>query len=202
METFINIILGLVVTVAGAFCFRVRGGLRIKERKLPFNKLWFAIFFGLMCCLKDYFDFKIFNINLFFIGTLASYVSTQLYGWGLYIGRLVSGGNINPEKDKECELIDDILYNLHITMKGTQYYLYQYPRLFGFCGTCLTGLIITFITGLVLQDIIFMTSGLSMGVCYWVGSFLEKIKPLGKNGWNYGEWIFGGILSLFILLIA
>ena len=36
-----------------------------------------------------------------------------------------------------------------------------------------------------------MLSGLGMGVCYWIGTKLEKLCPLGKCGWNWGEIIFG-----------
>ena len=173
-------------SILSAFFWRVRGGLRIAGEKLPANKIWYALFFACLGCMK-----LGWGIENGIIGFLACYASYQLYGWGIYIGRLLSGGTLDPEKDKECELIDDLLYPLHITFKRKKYYLYQYPKAFGFCGTCLTGLIITFLWGLFLGDLIVIVSGLLMGPCYWLGGKAEKLYPLGKSGWNWGEWIFG-----------
>ena len=154
------------------------------------NKIWFAVAFAIYAGF--YFSFTAENLVIAFIACYASY---QLYGWGIYIGRLLSGGTLDPEKDKECELIDDLLYSLHITFKGKKYYLYQYPKAFGFCGTCLTGLIITFLWGLFLNDLIVIVSGLLMGPCYWLGGKTEKLYQLGKSGWNWGEWIFGAYMG-------
>lgn len=176
-----------LIAVLSSFLWRVRGGLRFSGEKLPANKIWYAVFFACLGCI----NFS-WNIENWLIGFITSYASWQLYGWGIYIGRLLSGGALDPEKDKECELIDDLLYPLHITLKGQKYYLYQYPRAFGFCGTCLTGLIITFLWGLFLGDLIVIVSGLLMGPCYWLGGKVEKLKALGKSGWNWGE-IFVGI---------
>lgn len=176
-----------LIAVLSSFLWRVRGGLRFAGEKLPANKIWYALFFACLGCI----NFS-WNIENGIIGFIACYASYQLYGWGIYIGRLLSGGELDPEKDKECELIDDLLYPLHITLKGQKYYLYQYPRAFGFCGTCLTGLIITFLWGLFLGDLIVIVSGLLMGPCYWLGGKAEKLYPLGKAGWNWGE-IFAGI---------
>ena len=176
-----------LIAVLSSFLWRVRGGLRFADKKLPANKIWYAVFFACLGCI----NFS-WNIENWLIGFITSYTSWMLYGWGIYIGRLLSGGTLDPEKDKECELIDDLLYPLHVTLKGQKYYLYQYPRAFGFCGTCLTGLIITFLWGLFLGDLIVIVSGLLMGPCYWFGGKAEKLYPLGKAGWNWGE-IFAGI---------
>ena len=74
-------------------------------------------------------------------------------------------------------------------------YLYQYPRCFGFVGTSLTGVIITFILGLYLINFWVMISGLAMGICYFIGEVFDRIVPDNKSGWNWGEWIFGAYLG-------
>ena len=187
-------IYGAIVLIS-SFLWRVRGGLRFWGHKAPINKIWFAIWFG--------------ALSVYFVGwypevfvnvTLATFISYQLYGWGLYIGRLLTGIAVDPEKDGQCELIDEQIMPLHITLKGTKYYLWQYPRLFGFIGTCLTGLIVTYLIGLAMGSFWFQISGLGMGFCYWLGGKLEKIKPLGKAGWNWGEWIFGAYMGLMLVL--
>lgn len=183
-----------LIVALSAFLWRVRGGLRFYGCKAPLNKIWYSVAFAFYGCL--FFGWSIEN---WLIGFIACYASYQLYGWGLYIGSLLTRVYaLNPEVDKECELIDDILYPLHITLKGNKYYLYQYPKLFGFLGTTLTGLIITFLWGLFLGSIPVMLSGLCMGVCYWIGG---KINNEGKNGWNWGEWIFGTYLGAILALV-
>ena len=131
------------------------------------------------------------------IGFICCYVSYQLYGWGLYIGRLLEGGKLNSNlvQYRECELIDDLLYSCRVSFKGKTVWLYEYPKLFGFCGVTLTGLIITFLWGLYFGNLSLMLSGLAMGVCYWLGGLLEKLKALGKSGWDWGEWLFGAYLG-------
>lgn len=190
-----NLLYPIVYSVLSALLWRIRGGLRIAGKKLPLNKIWYAIAFACYGCL--YFSWGLEN---WLVGFIACYVSYQLYGWGTYISSLLTGCELNPEKDRECELIDDLLYPLYATIKGQKYYLYQFSRWFGFLGTTLTGLIITFLWGLFLGNIIVMLSGLGMGICYWLGAQLEKILPLGKAGWNWGEIIcgfwFGLILGL------
>lgn len=101
---------------------------------------------------------------------------------------------------RECDLIDDLLYSAHITFKGNKIYLYQYPRLFGFCGTCLSGLILTFLMGLSVGSVGLMLSGFAMGVFYWLGGQLEKLYAQGKQGWNWGEWLFGAYLGGMLVL--
>ena len=142
------------------------------------------------------------DIEKAIIGFVACYVSYQLYGWGLYIGRLLEGGKLNPNlvQYRECELIDDLLYSCRVSFKGKTVWLYECPKLFGFCGTTLSGLIVTFIWGLYFGSFSLMLAGLAMGVCYWLGGLLEKIYTLGKAGWNWGEWIFGFYLGISIYL--
>mgnify|MGYP000831982004 FL=1 len=132
----------------------------------------------------------------------ACYAGYQTFGWGLYIGRLLGGGELKPNLSqyRECELIDDLLYSAHITFERKSVYLYQYPRLFGFCGTCLSGLILTFLMGLSVGSVGLMLSGLAMGPVYWLGGRIEKLYTLGKQGWNWGEWLFGAYLGGMLML--
>ena len=175
--------------VISALLWRIRGGLW--EEYILENKIWYALAFGL--CGYSRFG----NIQSAVIGFICCYASYQLYGWGLYIGRLLEGGKLNPNlvQYRECELIDDLLYSCRVRYKGKNVWLYEYPKLFGFCGVTLTGLIITFLWGLYFGSLPLMLSGLGMGVCYWLGGLLEKLKALGKSGWNWGEWLFGAYLG-------
>lgn len=187
-----------LIVILFALFNRIRGGLRLPNgKKLPLNKQWINLLFAFYGCL--YFSWTVEN---FIVGYLACWVSFSAFGWGLYVGRLLNGGELNPNlvQYRECELIDDLLYPMHITLKGQKYYLYQHPRLFGFCGTTLTGLIITFLWGLYLGNLVIMVSGLGMGAVYWIGGQIEKIYPLGKSGWNWGE-VFAGIWFGFVLAI-
>lgn len=185
-----------LIVILSSFLWRVRGGLRFWGHKAPLNKIWYAVAFACYGCL--YFGWLFEN---WLIGFICCYVSYQAYGWGLYIGSLLNGGELRPNliQYRECDLIDDLLYSLHITIKGTKYYLYQFPKLFGFCGTTLTGLIITFLWGLYLGNIGIMLSGLAMGICYWLGGQLEKLYSLGKTGWKWGEWISGAYLGAVLV---
>lgn len=133
-------IMTFLIVAAAAVLWRIRGGL-FKEY-VPANKVWFAVFFGAVAWF-----FRVGTAEYALCAALACYAGYQVFGWGLYIGRLLGGGELKPNLSqyRECELIDDLLYSAHITFKGKSVYLYQYPRLFGFCGTCLSGLILTFL---------------------------------------------------------
>ena len=187
-----------LIVILFALFNRIRGGLRLPNgKKLPLNKQWINLLFAFYGCL--YFSWTVEN---FIVGYLACWVSFSAFGWGLYIGRLLGGGELKPNLSqyRECDLIDDLLYSAHITFKGKSVYLYQYPRLFGFCGTCLSGLILTFLMGLSVGSVGLMLSGLAMGVFYWLGGQLEKLYALGKQGWNWGEWLFGAYLGGMLVL--
>lgn len=204
-------IYSFLIIVLSALLWRIRGGLW--KKYIPMNKIWYAVFFACYSCF--YFSWGLEN---FIIGFTDSFTSYQLYGWGLYIGSLLTGVYaLNPAVDKECELIDDLLYSIKITFSQTSaavfnwffgwlgwrveaktYHLYEFPKAFGFLGTTLTGFIITFLWGLFLGSLPVMLSGLGMGVCYWIGGKLEKLYPLGKNGWNWGEIVFGAYEGVFL----
>lgn len=189
-------LISLGIVVISALLWRIRGGLW--KEYIPANKIWYALFFGLC----GYFHFGN-NLEKAVVGFIACYASYQLYGWGLYVGRLLQGGKLYPNLNRECELIDDLLYSCRVSFKGKTVYLYEYPKLFGFCGVTLTGLIITFLWGLYLGNLPIMLSGLGMGICYWLGGLLEKLKALGKSGWNWGEFFagiwFGSMLASQLL---
>ena len=171
----------MIKTIVSAFLWRVRGGLRIKDKKLLLNKVWFALFIGVYCYLKGK------GLEISVNSAIATYVSYQLYGWGRYIGALV-GGEIS--KEKECELIDNVIDDVK--------FLTDRPRLYGFCGTTITGLMITYLMGLGMVNFWYGFVGAGMGICYWLGSKLEKLYPLGKSGWNWGEWILGAWLGFWL----
>ena len=185
----------ILIIALSSFLWRVRGGLDIwKGGNVPMNKIWYAVAFSIYSGF--YYGWGIEEQLIAFIVCYASY---QLFGWGLYVGTLVGDGHkIDPEKDKECELIDDLIMPLHITLKGQKYYLYQYPKLFGFVGTSLTGLIISFLWGVYMINFFVMLSGLAMGICYYLGDLLDKLIPDNKSGWNWGE-VFAGIWFGFVL---
>lgn len=181
-------IFNILIVLLSALLWRVRGGLGERQGiEIPCNKIYYALFIGVINAYLHGWD-----IQDGIIGIIAAYTSYQLYGWGKYVGA-VTGGNLNKE-EKECELVDDLL-NCET--------LYASPRLYGFFGTSLTGLIITFIIGLAFGELLFMVSGIGMGFCYWLGHIVcDYVKDDGKSGWNWGEWVFGAYLGLFICLMG
>lgn len=182
----------ILMSILSSFFWRVRGGLRFKDKKLPANKIWYALFIGIVCYLKNK------GLECSINATIATFVAYQLNSWGVYIGRLLLGQPINPELDKENPLIDEIILPLHLTWKGEKHYLYEYPKLYGFVGTTMTGAMITYLMGLGMVDFWFGFVGLGMGVCYWLGGQLNKLIPEEKAGWGYGEWIFGAYLGVML----
>ena len=187
-----QIVFSLLIVAISSFLWRVRGGIDIwKGGNVPMNKIWYAVAFAIYAGF--YFGFSTENLLIAFA---ACYISYQLYGWGKYIGALTSG-NLDKQ-EKECELIDDLLDNCHVTFKGKVVYLWEYPKFYGFLGTCLTGFIITFLWGLFLANLTVIISGLGMGLCYWLGTLLCKLKDDGKCGWNWGEWIFGAYMGVIV----
>lgn len=182
-----------VICLLSSLLWRVRGGLRVLGHKIPLCKEWFALFFGGAYCYLTGWDW-----NIFVIVSLATFVSYQAFGWGEYIGCLLTG--TAPTERSDCSLVDDIVDTLKITYKGKVYKLTDYPRLFGWVGTTLRGLIMTFIIGLPMLDIPFMLGGLGMAVCYGLaGLFARKVlKKYDKTGWNLGEWTYGFYLGLML----
>ena len=93
-------IMTFLIVAAAAFLWRVRGGL-FKEY-VPANKVWFAVFFGAMAWF-----FRVGTAEYALCAALACYAGYQAFGWGLYIGRLLGGGELRPNLSqyRECELI-------------------------------------------------------------------------------------------------
>lgn len=180
---------GLIVCALSALFWRIRGGLW----GLPTNKIWFALFVSFVACIKQKWQVEFFaNV------AVATFVAHQLNSWGVYIGRLLQGGTVDPEKDRENPIVDELILPLHITIKGQKFYLYQFPKWYGFAGTTITGLMITYLMGLALGSFWFGFAGAGMGLCYWLGSIIDRLKPDGKGGWNWGEWIFGFYLGTWL----
>lgn len=183
----------VIIDLISSFLWRVRGGLRFWGYKAPFNKIWYAVFVGVLCFLKNK------GVEISVNAAIATYVAYQLNHWGLYIGRECLGGEINPEADRENPLIDDIIFDWHLTWKGETHYLYQYPHLFGFVGTTFTGVMITYLMGLGMANFWYGFVGLGMGLCYWIGHLISKyVYDDGKGGWKWGEWIFGLWLGVWL----
>ena len=103
-------LISLLIVVVSALLWRIRGGLRFWGHKAPLNKIWYAVFIGVLCFLKNK------GIEISVNATISTYVAYQLNSWGLYIGRLCLGGEIGDER--ENPLIDEIIFPLHITIKG------------------------------------------------------------------------------------
>lgn len=185
----------ILITIICGIANRIRGGLRIKGHKLPLNKYWFAISFA--CC---YCWLTEWNLNKWLIVMIATRLGSQLYGWGEYIGCVL--GASKPTDDRhDCDLVDDIVDSIRFTFKGHSFKLSDYPIAWGWLGLSLRGVIWSFLIGLAIDSIPYMFSGFSMGTVYYLcGLFSRKVKPLEKGGWNVSEYVFGGILAIFLII--
>ncbi len=181
-----------MIALISSFLWRVRGGLRFWGHKAPLNKIWYAVFVGVLCYLKGK------GVEISVNAAIATYVAYQLNSWGAYIGRLCTGLAVDPEKTRENPLVDEVILPIHITLKGTKYYLWQYPRLYGFVGTTITGFMVTYLISLGMGEFWYGFVGGAMGLCYWFGTLFNKLREDGKNGWGYGEWIFGLWLGMWL----
>ena len=187
----------LSMVLLGAFTWRVRGGLRIPgtDKKFPLNKWWFAVFYALATCYMEGWSW-----NLFFVMLIASRLCSQLYGWGEYVGCLICGSKPYPERS-DCDLVDDIVDNAQVTIKGTTYKLTDFPVLWGWIGLSLRGLILSFIVGLALNSIPYMLCGFAMGTVYWLaGQFNKHVIDDGKCGWKWSEYAFGAYLGVCLYI--
>lgn len=187
-----------------SFLWRVRGGLKFKGKKLPLNKIWFALVFAAEFCYATGWDWNTYIICLF-----AVYTSYQEYGWGEYIGCLLTG--TAPTERSDCPLVDDIVDTIRVTINARDIKIWKWtihipqvnwklsdnPKLFGWVGLSLRGLLMTFMIGLAFRSIPFMLCGLGMGTVYWIGGLIDHyIKPDGKFGWCWAEWLYGFYLGI------
>lgn len=187
--------------------FRIRGGLG--ERwgwKFPLNKFWFAGIFSACDAWLHGWD-----LNRFSVMFIAVRLSTQLAGWGEYVGCVL--GMAHPQPDREdLPKVDHILDNMKWDAHDVKVWkwkihipafnLLDHGVLFGWLGLTIRGLYMTFIIGLALQSIPFMLCGLAMGSIYWFAGWLYRIGLNdGKGGWNIGEWIYGFYLGVILCLV-
>lgn len=202
----------LLISLINALTFRIRGGLRIPhtDKKFPLNKWWFAIFFAFATCFL-----RGWSVNTFAVMLIAARLSTQLYGWGEYVGCLLCGSKPYPERS-DCDLVDDIVDSLRITINARDIKIWKFtlhipqiswklsdhPVAWGWLGLSLRGLILTFIIGLALNSIPYMLCGLAMGTIYWLAGKFNKLVDDGKCGWRWAEWACGGYLGLMLYLLG
>ena len=181
--------------------FRIRGGLG--ERwgwKFPLNKFWFAGIFSACDAWLHGWD-----LNRFSVMFIAVRLSTQLAGWGEYVGCVLGMAQPQPEREdlpKVDHILDNMKWDAHDvkvwkwTIHIHAFNLLDHGVLFGWLGLTVRGLYMTFIIGLALQSIPFMLCGLAMGSIYWFAGWLYRLGLNdGKGGWNIGEWIFGAYMG-------
>jgi len=181
----------LYIIISGLM-FRIRGGLKVFGKKLPLCKWWFSVWFACLGCILTEW-----SLNNWLVLLIATQVSTSCFGWGEHVGCVTGISKPNPDRS-DCAEIDEFIDNLHIG----NYKLTDYPILFGWVGLSLRGLILSFIIGLALNNIPFMLCGFSMGTVYYLtGLFARKIlNKYDKTGWNLGEYCFGAVLSIFLIM--
>lgn len=192
----INVLINVILVLIGGLMYRIRGGLEIiPDKKLPLNKLWWAA----CCTFICYYMFG-WQFTLLVTCSISCLMSTQIAGWSKYVVAACMGKLDNPF-EIEVYTIDKIINSLHITIKGKKIYLYEYPFLYGIVGMGLRGLLLTFIVGLCFHSIPYMISGACLGLIYYIGGLIDRhIYPDGKGGWNWSEYLTGGLLTIFNLL--
>lgn len=197
-----------VIVLLCALGFRIRGGLG--ERwgwKFPLNKWWFAVIFSLCAAYLHGWD-----QNYQLVLMIAARLSTQLAGWGEYVGCVLGLAQPQPDREdlpKVDHILDNMKWDAHDvkvwkwTIHIPAFNLLDHAILFGWLGLTIRGLYMTFIIGLALQSIPFMLCGLAMGTIYWLcGLFSRKVYPLYKGGWNIAELIYGGYLGWMLCLVG
>lgn len=198
-----------IIPFLTSFGFRVRGGLFERQwKRLPLNKYWFAAIFSTCAsCLRGFFEW-----NYFLVVFIAARLSTQLAGWGEFVGCAIGAAKPQPERSDFAEA-DEFVDTFEImerdikiwkwTIHIPHFKLTDYPQLFGVVGLTFRGVYLSFIIGLALQSMPYMVWGLPMGVIYWFAGWLYR-KGLddGKNGWNIGEWLFGFYLGVGLVLFG
>ena len=174
-------LISTILVTLGAFLFRIRGGLF----DIWNNKIYFPIFIGIIISY-------IFNWSLYLgiFGFINAYIAQQLLGWGSYRGTLIMGA----KPHEEVKQIDDIL--------NSSQWLIDHPRVWGFCGCSLRGLVSSFIIGSVVQSLVVACCGILVGFCYAIPTLiLWKTKYHNtKMAWNIGEYLEGGLYVATILL--
>jgi len=185
----------LLIALACALGFRVRGGLRIPftDKKFPLNKWWFAVIFSLCACYLYKGDW-----NLFWVVLIASKMSTSICGWGEACGCALGIGKPSKTRVDNADF-DEFCDNFEF--KGWK--LIEHPICWGVVWLTLRGVLLSFIIGLALNNIPFMIIGAGMGLIYYLcGLFArEVLKKTDKTGWNLAEWCLGFYLGLMLCVI-
>lgn len=206
----------LLIILACSLAFRIRGGLDMPftKKNFPLNKIWFAVVFPICACYLYGYDWA-----YFFTGLVASKLCTSYAGWGSYIGALYTG--VVNENDKDdlniTYFVQDTVFPFLNKLqkwcsehKGFKWLGKILPtgsykengKLYGFITLSLRGGVTTCILGLWLNSVPFMFVGLTEGLVYWFGGWCcRHIYDDGKMGWNWSEFLWGGVLGLFLTLI-
>ena len=202
-----NLIVTGLISLLDALGFRIRGGLG--ERwgwKFPLNKFWFAAIFSACDAYLHGWD-----LNRFAVVFIATRISTQIAGWGEYVGCVLGMAKPQPEREdlpKVDHILDNMKWDAHDvkvwkwTIHIPAFNLLDHGMLFGWLGLTIRGLYMTFIIGLALRSIPFMLCGLAMGTIYWIAGWLYRHGVDDKKcGWNVGEWLYGFYLGLMQVLL-
>lgn len=167
-----TMIVKILASVGGLFN-RVRGGLDIWNKdQVPFNKIWFPVFLGLV------------TLNPYVV--LGCYVGQQICGWGSYIGALT----VNATPVPECKAIDWLCSPFKWN-----------NRLFGFTTLTLRGFVWTAPIALAMLNGWILLIGLLFPVSYAIPTLLllKTKHNKDKTAWNIGEYVWGIILTYGVL---
>lgn len=186
----INILKSLI----GGLMFRIRGGWNIPftDKNFPLHKIYFGAYFACLACMANGWSWRYWLV--IFIATV---MATQIAGWGEACGCALGCAKPNPDRTDYLDF-DEFCDNFHIK----DWKLIDHPQLYGVVWLTLRGVLLTFLIGLALNNLLYMIWGAPMGLIYWFAGWLYR-KGLndGKNGWNTAEWIFGTFLTVGLLCV-
>lgn len=198
----------LLLAIFGAIFNRVRGGWILSSNGGALNALAFGILVG-----------GITGDWLAILAAALGMFAGQSFGWGRYIG---ASCGYEKMQLKEVWFIDALIAWLRPEPTGwlTRNYgdksmwHYQYPtlrlRIWGIVGLSLRGLVWTTCLGVSIAywapasfwwPVVF--SGLSMGLVYPIAREIAvalKTQNPNGDGWELGEFIFGAILWVSVLI--
>ena len=189
------LIFQILATLCGAILYRIRGG---GFGDIPNNKIYFPIFIGIL-----YGILSNWSIEYIINGFAAAYIAQQITGWGTYRSALVSGST-DYRVEEECPMIDDIINTLKITFDDKVYKISDYPRICGFIGCSLRGLLSSFIIGSNIACTELKYCGILVGLCYLIPVIiLWKTKYHNtKTAWNIGEYLEGALYTYVFVMEA
>ena len=154
----------LFIAILGAIVNRIRGGWILSNGNRSFNAITFGGVFGSLT--QDLWCGVLMAIAMF---------AGMSLGWGRYIGAL---GGWETCKLEEVEVIDWFIQKLK-----------PFPKLWGFFGLTLRGIVAGSLIALVMQSFMPLIGGATMGIAY-----LITLKISGRKGWEHGEFLFGALL--------